>query len=48
MDTIRNGHHGVMPAHRDLLGETRSRLVASYVWSLSNGSAAQGPSAEAR
>lgn len=48
METIRNGRHGVMPAHRDLLGETRSRLVASYVWSLSNGSDAQGPSTEAR
>ena len=35
--TIRNGRHGVMPAHRELLGETRSRLVAAYVWSLSNG-----------
>ena len=37
--TIRNGRHGVMPAHRELLGETRSRLVAAYVWSLSNGPA---------
>ena len=35
-DAIVKGHHGVMPAHRDLLGETRSRLVAAYVWSLSN------------
>ncbi|HEY4583512.1 MAG TPA: cytochrome-c oxidase, cbb3-type subunit III [Lysobacter sp.] len=35
--SIRNGRHGVMPAHRELLGETRSRLVAAYVWSLSNG-----------
>ena len=34
--TIIDGRHGVMPAHRDLLGETRSRLVAAYVWSLSN------------
>ena len=25
-----------MPPHRDLLGETRARLVAAYVWSLSN------------
>ena len=30
------GRHGIMPAHRELLGETRSKLVASYVWSLSN------------
>ncbi len=35
--TIAHGRHGVMPAHRDLLGETRGRLVAAYVWSLSNG-----------
>jgi len=34
--TITEGRHGVMPAHRELLGETRSRLVAAYVWSLSN------------
>jgi cytochrome c oxidase cbb3-type subunit 3 len=38
--TIVNGRHGVMPAHRELLGETRSRLVAAYVWSLSNPPAA--------
>ncbi|TWI12486.1 cytochrome-c oxidase, cbb3-type subunit III [Aerolutibacter ruishenii] len=34
--TISAGRHGIMPAHRELLGETRSRLVAAYVWSLSN------------
>lgn len=34
--TIAQGRHGVMPPHRDLLGETRARLVAAYVWSLSN------------
>ena len=34
--TIAKGRHGVMPAHRALLGETRARLVAAYVWSLSN------------
>jgi cytochrome c oxidase cbb3-type subunit 3 len=33
--SIATGRHGVMPAHRQLLGETRSRLVAAYVWSLS-------------
>lgn len=33
--TIRDGRHGSMPAHRALLGETRARLVAAYVWSLS-------------
>ncbi|MFT4178409.1 MAG: cytochrome-c oxidase, cbb3-type subunit III [Thermomonas sp.] len=35
--TINNGRHGTMPAHRALLGETRARLVAAYVWSLSHG-----------
>ena len=35
-ETVANGRHGVMPAHRELLGETRSRLVAAYVWSLSH------------
>jgi cytochrome c oxidase cbb3-type subunit III len=34
--TIARGRHGSMPAHREILGETRSRLVAAYVWSLSN------------
>jgi len=33
--SIAVGRHGVMPAHRQLLGETRARLVAAYVWSLS-------------
>ena len=39
--TIVEGRHGVMPAHRDLLGETRSRLVAAYVWSLSHSAKAE-------
>ena len=33
--TIAKGRNGMMPAHRALLGETRSRLAAAYVWSLS-------------
>ena len=37
--TIFEGRHGIMPAHRDLLGETRVRLVAAYVWSLSHNQA---------
>ena len=41
METINNGRHGVMPAHRELLGETRARLVGGYVWSLSHGAAGQ-------
>lgn len=34
--TIAKGRHGSMPAHRALLGETRARLAAAYVWSLSH------------
>jgi cytochrome c oxidase cbb3-type subunit 3 len=34
--TITNGRHGSMPPHREVLGETRARLVAAYVWSLSH------------
>ena len=29
-------------AHRELLGETRARLVAAYVWSLSHNAARTG------
>lgn len=47
METVNNGRHGVMPAHRGILGETRSRLVAAYVWSLSNPSGEAAPQAEA-
>ncbi|QNP40416.1 cytochrome-c oxidase, cbb3-type subunit III [Lysobacter solisilvae (ex Woo and Kim 2020)] len=48
--TIAKGRHGSMPAHRELLGETRARLVAAYVWSLSNppqgkGAASAAPAA---
>ncbi len=45
--TIAHGRHGVMPAHGELLGETRSRLVAAYVWSLSHGGADNAPDAAA-
>lgn len=31
-----NGRNGVMPAHRPLIGETRARLAAAYVWSLTH------------
>lgn len=33
-ETIRNGRNGVMPAQKDLIGETRSRLVTAYVLSM--------------
>jgi len=49
-ETIINGRHGVMPPHRGVLGETRGRLVAAYVWSLSHspagGATGSGAAAE--
>ncbi len=33
--TIIEGRHGIMPAQREALGEARARVVAAYVWSLS-------------
>ena len=35
-ETISGGRHGTMPAHLPILGDTRTRLVAAYVWSLSH------------
>ena len=35
-ESVAKGRHGVMPPWRDMLGETRSRLVGAYVWSLSH------------
>jgi cytochrome c oxidase cbb3-type subunit 3 len=34
--SIAEGRHGTMPAWHNILGETRARLVAAWVWSLSN------------
>ncbi|MCK9488015.1 MAG: cytochrome-c oxidase, cbb3-type subunit III [Xanthomonadales bacterium] len=33
---ILHGRQGQMPAHRDIIGPIRARLVAAWVWSLSN------------
>ena len=33
---ITKGRAGQMPAHRELIGETRARLVGAWIWSLSN------------
>jgi cytochrome c oxidase cbb3-type subunit 3 len=33
--TITNGRDNQMPAHRDLLGDTKVKLLAAYVLSLS-------------
>ena len=38
------GRNGMMPAHEPIIGETRSRLAAAYVWSLSHGASGQGGS----
>jgi cytochrome c oxidase cbb3-type subunit 3 len=47
---IEKGRGGEMPAHRQLLGDTRVRLVGAYVWSLShppNGNSAAGATSPA-
>ena len=36
-DAITMGRNGMMPAHLPIIGETRTRLAAAYVWSLSRG-----------
>jgi cytochrome c oxidase cbb3-type subunit 3 len=33
---LEQGRNGVMPAHLPLIGETRARLAAAYVWSLTH------------
>src|SRR3546814_15624237 len=35
-ESISQGRHGVMPPWPAILGETRPRLLAAYVWSLSH------------
>lgn len=35
-ETIKLGRNGVMPAHREFLGEEKAHLLAAYVYSLSN------------
>lgn len=35
--SILEGRNGVMPAHRNLIGEDRARILAAYVYSLSRG-----------
>lgn len=44
-ETIRNGRESTMPAHTPLLGDTKVRLLAAYVLSLSNPQFAQSSSA---
>jgi cytochrome c oxidase cbb3-type subunit 3 len=38
---LEQGHNGAMPAHAPLIGETRARLAAAWVWSLSHPAGAQ-------
>ena len=35
--TLVNGRNGVMPAHGELLGENRTKILAAYVYSLAGG-----------
>jgi len=35
LDAIAHGHHGVMPAHKDVLTPAQIHLVAAYVYGLS-------------
>ena len=37
--TIAEGRNGIMPAHGDLLGENKTKILAAYVKSLSDGAA---------
>jgi cytochrome c oxidase cbb3-type subunit 3 len=34
--TIVNGRNGIMPPHGELLGDKRTKILAAYVYSLSN------------
>ena len=34
--SIRDGRNGIMPSHRDFLGEDKSHLLAAYIYSLSS------------
>jgi cytochrome c oxidase cbb3-type subunit 3 len=36
-ETVSNGRHGKMPAHKEFLGEDKVHLLAAYVYSLSTG-----------
>ena len=43
-EAVTLGRAGMMPAHEPIIGETRSRLAAAYVWSLSHPAAGQDDS----
>jgi cytochrome c oxidase cbb3-type subunit 3 len=39
-EQIDKGRNNLMPAHKEFLGAERSRILAAYVWGLSNAPAA--------
>ena len=45
---LSNGRNGMMPAHAPIIGETRTRIAAAYVWSLSNAVSHDDDEAEER
>lgn len=36
IESIKNGRTGIMPPHKDFLGEAKAHILAAYVYSLSN------------
>ena len=42
-EAITLGRNGMMPAHLPIIGETRSRLVGAYVWTISHGKETEPP-----
>lgn len=46
METINKGRGNTMPAHKNILGDAKVHLLASYVWGLSNNKSAASVSAE--
>jgi cytochrome c oxidase cbb3-type subunit III len=46
-ESISKGRNGVMPAHKNFLGEAKTRLLAAYVYSLGGASVAQTEAAPA-
>jgi cytochrome c oxidase cbb3-type subunit 3 len=47
LDAIEHGHHGVMPAHKDVLTPAQIHIVAAYVYGLSRPAAAPSAAAPA-
>ena len=45
LNAVKNGHHGVMPAHKNVLSKAQIHVVAAYVYSLSHPGGAAVPAA---